>query len=344
MNFFNLWKSWQVRIFELRHFQQCITLRFTTGDEYGLEHTRTWEFNTTFPIRSIAVPYFCVKIPLNFLRFASLYVRHYLHIDLRTSYALLVFPRLIMVFVSFVNDWSLFKICKSYSVKYEMRLVALASSFVMLVFGSRTFSNTIEMGLCSIFLYIVADTMVHSNTVIFQMDFLQEKYDVAETTVEKVKLYKMKTSLPSHSFNKCFLVSTLCVVGVFNRPTFLFFGMPIVFFWLMRGMGSRTITFFDFFLRMTALVLYALPSLVFFIVVDSLYFGYLHMSDIHMLDIGMHNFVVTPLNFVRYNINPKNTAQHGVHPKYLHALVNMPLLFNILGVISLLSFFSMVYQ
>lgn len=274
----------------------------------------------------------------------SLYARHYLQIDLRTSYALLVFPRLIMVLVSFINDWSLFKICKSYSVNYEMRLIALASSFVMLVFGSRTFSNTIEMGLCSVLLYIVADTMVHSNTVIFQTDFLQEKYDAAETTVEKVKIYKMKSSLPSHSFNNCCVVATICVIGVFNRPTFLFFGMPIVFFWLMRGMGTRTISFMDFFLRMTALVLYALPSLAFFIVMDSLYFGYLHTSDVHMFDIGMRNFVVTPLNFVRYNIDPKNTAQHGIHPKYLHVLVNIPLLYNILGVVSLLSFASMVYQ
>ncbi|XP_037032885.1 GPI mannosyltransferase 4 [Bradysia coprophila] len=320
------------------------SIEVMAGDEYGLEHTRTWEFNTTFPIRSIVVPYFCVKIPLNFLRFMSLYARHYLQIDLRTSYALVVFPRLIMVLISFINDWSLYKICKSYGVKGEMRMIALASSFVMLVFGSRTFSNTIEMGLCSVLLYIVADTMVHSNTVLFQMDFLQEKYDAAETTVGKVKLYKMKSSLPAHSFNKCFLISTLCVVGVFNRPTFLFFGMPIVFYWLMRGMGTRTISFFDFFLRMTALVICALPSLVFFIMMDSLYFGYLHLSDIPMLDIGMRNFVVTPLNFVRYNIDPKNTAQHGIHPKYLHALVNIPLLFNILGVVSLLSFASMVYQ
>ncbi|KAG4078498.1 hypothetical protein HA402_009210 [Bradysia odoriphaga] len=109
-------------------------------------------------------------------------------------------------------------------------------------------------------------------------------------------------------------------------------------------MGTRTISFFDFFLRMTALVISALPSLVFFIIMDSLYFGYLHLSDIPMLDIGMRSFVVTPLNFVRYNIDPKNTAQHGIHPKYLHALVNVPLLFNILGVVWLLSFASMVYQ
>lgn len=290
------------------------------------------------------MPYFCIKIPLNFLKFITLYIRFYLGIDLRTSYALLVFPRLIMALLSFINDWSLYNICKSYGVNYEIRMVALASSFVMLVFGSRTFSNTIEMGLCSYLLYIVADAMVHTNTVIFQTDVLAEKYEAAESTVEKVKIYKMKSSLPNHSFNSCLIVSTICVIGVFNRPTFLFFGMPIVFYWLMRGMGTRSISFMDFNLRMTALVVCAVPSLVFFILMDSLYFGYLSLSEIHELEIGINNFVVTPLNFVRYNIDPENTAQHGVHPKYLHVLINIPLLYNILGVVAIASFASKIYR
>lgn len=290
------------------------------------------------------IPYFCVKLPLNFLKFITIYVRYYLEIDLKTSYALLVFPRFIMVLFSFVNDWSLFRICKSYGVNYEIRMLALASSFVMLVFGSRTFSNTIEMGLCSVLLYIVADTMVHSNTVIFQTDFLQEKYDTAETTVEKVKIYKMMSSLPHHSFSKCWIISTICVVGFFNRPTFLFFAMPMVFYWLMRGMGTRTISFMDFNLRMILLILSAVPGLVIFIIMDSLYFGYLSLSDIHVFDVGINNFVVTPLNFIRYNIDPLNTAQHGVHPKYLHLLINIPLLYNILGLVSIFSFGAMIYR
>lgn len=267
-----------------------------------------------------------------------------MHIDLRTSYALLVFPRLIMVLFSFINDWSLFKICKSYGVNYEWRMIALASSFVMLVFGSRTFSNTIEMGLCSVLLYIVSEAMLHSNTVIFQTDFIQEKYDAAKTPVEKSKLKRMESRLPNHSINNCWLVSTISVIGVFNRPTFLIFGMPIVFFWLLRGMGTKRISFMHFNIRMVALTVTAIPSLLFFILMDSLYFGYLSWSDIHVLDIGLNNFVVTPLNFVLYNIDPQNTGQHGIHPKYLHLLINIPLLYNILGVVSIFSFGTMIYR
>lgn len=274
-----------------------------------------------------------------------MYFRYFFHFDLVTTYTLLVYPRLLMAALSFVNDWSLYRICKSYGLRHEIRLVTLASSYVILVFGSRTFSNTIEMCLVSVLLYVVAECMIHSNTIIYQAEFLSEKYLAASTTVERVKLYKLQSSLPRHSFNKCWLIASICVAGVFNRPTFLFFGMPIVFFWLMRGMGtSRSTTFVDFNLRIGVMVVSAIPTLLLFILVDSLYYGYLSLAEVQQLQIGINNFVVTPLNFIRYNINPENTAQHGKHPKYLHILVNVPLLFNILGGVTICSFFLMVFR
>lgn len=272
-----------------------------------------------------------------------MYSRYFFHFDLVTTYSLLVYPRLLMAAFSFVNDWSLYRICKSYGLRHEIRLVTLASSYVILVFGSRTFSNTIEMCLVSALLYIVAECMINSNTIIFKAAFLNDKYLAATSTVERVKLYKLQTSLPPHSFNKCWLIASICVTGVFNRPTFLFFGMPIVFFWLMRGMGmGRSTSFMDFNLRIGVMVVSAIPTLLLFILVDSLYYGYLTLAEVQQMQVGINNFVVTPLNFVRYNIDPENTAQHGRHPMYLHMLVNVPLLFNILGVVTICSFCLMV--
>lgn len=220
----------------------------------------------------------------------------------------------------------------------------MASSFVMLVFGSRTFSNTIEMALTSYLLAIVAECMVHTNTAIFQSEFLDEKYKSAENTVEKVKFYKMKASVPRHSFKNCFAIATLCVAGVFNRPTFLLFGMPIVFFWLLRGMGTKSVRFADFNMRISLFVVSAIPALVLFIGIDSLYYSYLSLSEIIGFDLSINNFVVTPLNFIKYNINPQNTGQHGVHPKYVHILVNVPMLYNVLGIVTVCSFGLMVYR
>lgn len=35
--------------------------------------------------------------------------------------------------------------------------------------------------------------------------------------------------------------------------------------------------------------------------------------------------ILTPLNFVRYNASPDNLAKHGHHPKWLHVVVNLPM-------------------
>lgn len=200
------------------------------------------------------------------------------------------------------------------------------------------------MALCSLLLYLVSDCMIHSNTVIYQKEFWDEKYERARTIVEKVKFFKLKNALPRHSFNKCFAVSTVCVLGFFNRPTFVVFAFPIVFQWLLRGMGSKTVSFLDFNLRIGFFLLAALPSLIYCILVDSFYFKFITIAEIEAGDVGINNFVVTPLNFLRYNLDPAKTAAHGVHPKWVHVLVNIPLLFNILGVIAIVTLGNMAYH
>ncbi|XP_039449809.1 GPI mannosyltransferase 4 [Culex pipiens pallens] len=320
------------------------TVEVVAGDEYGLDVRRTWEFDKSFPIRSMVIPFLGLKIPFGVLRFVSMYTRYFLGINLRGSYVMLVFPRLIMVALSFVNDWSLAQICKAYGLQSQFRLLTLASSYVMLVYSIRTFTNSIEMALCSLLLYIVSDCMIHSNTVIYQQEFLDEKYQKEKKLVEKVKLYKLRQSLPSHSLNRCVLMSTLCVAGVFNRPTFLLFGLPLVFHWLLRGLGTKKASLKDFNIRIFTFVLSGIPALLLFILGDSFYYGYLTMPEIEHLDVTINNFVVTPLNFVRYNINPNNTGAHGTHPFYLHLAINVPLLYNVLGVIALASFGVMMYR
>lgn len=309
-----------------------------------MEVVRTWEFKSTFPIRSIALPIFLIKLPYNILRFINVYSSHFYGLNLLTSYVVLVVPRLTMCALSFLNDYSLYKICKAYGLAWDFRLLVLASSYVSLVYGSRTFTNTIETVLFSGLLYIVADCMLLSHSVVYQNEMLDDEYHKNKEATTRAKIVRMKSALPSHTFNKCFVISTLCVAGVFNRPTFLVFGCPVVFFWILRGMGSRSITFVDFNFRILLLSLAAIPSLLFFTLVDSLYYNYLTLPEVERLEIGINNFVFTPLNFVKYNLDPKNTAQHGEHPWYLHVLVNVPLLFSVLGLAAIGSFISMTWR
>lgn len=314
------------------------------GDEFGLEHTRTWEFNATAPLRSIAVPYVTIRVPLNLLRAAAGYIRHYLQVDPLCGYALLVWPRLIMAALSFVNDWALRSICRRYNLRADLRLVALASSWVLLVFGTRTFSNAVEMALCSVLLAVVADCMHHSNLVQVQTDYLAERYAAASSVGDRVRLHKMLAGLPAHSLRHVGTVATLCAVGCFNRPTFVAFGAPAVFCWLLRGMGTRTTTFVQFNVRFIVLQLCALPALLLLVCVDSLYYGHLSLAEVQSGAVTIDNFVVTPLNFLRYNLNAENTGAHGVHAWWLHAAVHVPLLFNVLGLVAAVSIGQMTWR
>jgi len=56
-----------------------------------------------------------------------------------------------------------------------------------------------------------------------------------------------------------------------------------------------------------------------FVAIDSLYFG---------------QFTISPLNNALYNMNTSNLAEHGLHPRWLHSVVNMQLLFGPLGLMT----------
>jgi Alg9-like mannosyltransferase family. len=135
---------------------------------FDIEANRPWEFNTTFPIRSIALPYFIAGIPYNALKNAAPFVRLWFDINIKSPYMMVVLPRLFVCLLSFITDYCLYKICYLYSQNYRARLLTLASSYVILVYGTRTFSNTVEMALSSLLLYVVAYCMRHSDQVRFQ--------------------------------------------------------------------------------------------------------------------------------------------------------------------------------
>ena len=85
----------------------------------------------------------------------------------------------------------------------------------------------------------------------------------------------------------------------------------------------------------------ALPATVLLILVDSWYFGYLTWDEILQGQITIDkNFVVTPYNFIQYNVYTSNLANHGLHPRITHLLVNIPVLYNVLGLAALFALCS----
>ena len=180
--------------------------------------------------------------------------------------------------------------------------------------------------------------------VIDKRKLLDTRWEETESVVERTKLFKIRASLPEYMTRHCFAVATTVIAGIFNRPTFVAFGLVPVFFWLRRGLGTRYVGFGAFHQRIFLLVIYALPALFLFIFVDSMYYSYLSWVEIGMREVSLTNFVVTPFNFLVYNSQSTNLAEHGLHPLVTHILVNIPILYNVLGFVGLTACVGFFYR
>lgn len=58
-----------------------------------------------------------------------------------------------------------FRICKILKLKSNRYLLLLSSSYVIIVFGTKTFTNSIELTLVSLLLWKVVDSMIISEKV-----------------------------------------------------------------------------------------------------------------------------------------------------------------------------------
>lgn len=315
-----------------------------TGRILNVEAKQPWEFNVTFPVRSMAIPYFTIGASLKMLKNVNYFAKEYFSNTVFTPYLIIIFPRFLMCILSFFVDYSLYKICVKNNEKYKSRLIVLATSYVTLVYATHTFSNTIELILFAVLLYYVAESLTFSNTNMKKREYINLRYNIAKTIVDKVKWNKLRSFLKSDSLHNCFIISTITVLGFFNRPTFLAFAVAPVFFWLYRCIGCKSVTPLHFHLRIAAFVVCLIPSVALLIFIDSLYYGYISWGEIGMLDVSINSFVFTPLNFVKYNINSENLAEHGLHPRFLHVLVNIPLLFNILGIFGIAGILINIYR
>lgn len=109
------------------------------------------------------IPYWTIGMNLNLLRALNYLSTEYFSTPLKTPYFVLIFPRLLICLLSFLIDFSLYKICRNNNEKYKSKLLILGSSYVLLVYGSRTFTNSIEMILFALLLYFVCDSLIITN-------------------------------------------------------------------------------------------------------------------------------------------------------------------------------------
>ncbi|XP_007896713.2 GPI mannosyltransferase 4 isoform X2 [Callorhinchus milii] len=294
------------------------------GDILNLKTFRTWEFNTNYPSRSVLFP--LVTSGFSFTVLKTLHNSN-LFGSIVNSYSLLVVPRFFMTCLSFLIDYVIYRLSRLWGANPWNALVLLSSSHVMLVFYTRTFSNVIEGALFALLLLLVA-------------------MDVKPATVTQHHRAQKKR-------NHKHLIGIVLISGFFNRPTFIGFALVPMLTWLSRDQGGK----FRFNLKTIILNSFGILSSMIatsfiFILTDAVYYGLLLFnSDWALTDenaiykfivkISQH-LVITPVNLIMYNLDPKSLVAHGSHPWFTHLTVNSLMLFGVLHFSAVVTSIQMV--
>lgn len=117
------------------------------------------------------------------------------------------------------------------------------------------------------------------------------------------------------------LLGSILAAGFFNRPTFPAFALVPVFLW--STCGAKNFAFKSLAKATLGLLPGATVTAALFVAVDSWYF-----SD--SLTSRPNTLVLTPANFLQYNLDPQNLERHGTHLRLTHLAVNGFLLFGML--------------
>ncbi|KAM4694703.1 GPI mannosyltransferase 4 [Discoglossus pictus] len=264
------------------------------GDILNLDTNRPWEFLPGSPCRTVVIP----LLTTGAIFWIIGLLQHIGITPLHCSYLLLVLPRLLITLLSFLMDYSVYQIAPHWGANRWKAMVLLAGSYVTLVFYTRTFSNAVEGILFALILLLTSP----------------QNYN---------KQWKTRTS---------HVLGVLLTVGFFNRLTFLGFAFMPLLYWAQQNNQTYK--------SLITNVLKLLPSVtlttIIFTAADTLYYTgnniFANNSVQRFTENLNQNIVLTPLNFLRYNLNPQNLAQHGTHPLFTHVLVNGVMLFGFLHV------------
>ena len=270
-----------------------------------------WEFACNQPCRSAVLPLTAASLPYAIVE--SLGVGR----GAMASRAMLLAPRIVMCFLSFVLDWAAFRLAPLCGTPPRLAVLCLATSWPMLLMQSRPFSNSFEAAILSSLL---------------------------------VLWLAPPRALPRAAIG--LTGGALLCVGLFFRFTILFYSLPLLVTSLFSALRGRRHAATNWLARLPNTP----PSLAHVSLGFLILFGGLVVLDSHFFaadplcvgriktetnstapDILGAPLVLTPLNSLLYNLDVKNLAMHGLHPRATHLVVNLPLLYGPLALVALLS-------
>eukprot|EP01094_Clydonella_sp_ATCC50884_P003462 TRINITY_DN1265_c4_g1_i2.p1 TRINITY_DN1265_c4_g1~~TRINITY_DN1265_c4_g1_i2.p1 ORF type:complete len:660 (-),score=163.94 TRINITY_DN1265_c4_g1_i2:82-2061(-) len=266
----------------------------------GLKAFVPWEFADTHnPCRSIAPP-----LLVSGIAYLPVWATLALIPQRLLPLLLLVLPRLVMLALSLLIDLSVYRVYFAMGGGGDGLgpLLALALSWPMLVMQQQPFSNSIESVLVALSLLCYAEWR-SSHT-----DGECGSPGARARTRRRAEV----------------MLGAIAALGVFTRFTFLFYFFPVALMLLiglvLETRSGRQRAALASFVRLAASFSMACAALV---LLDSWYFG-----------TGVQ---LTPLNSLLYNMDPRNLALHGIHARYTHLLVYLPMLFGPNALFSLLA-------
>lgn len=114
-------------------------------------------------------------------------------------------------------------------------------------------------------------------------------------------------------------LALLVILGAMTRITFLVFALPVT---LQAVAQSIAICGDD----KRAFLLAWIKSVLMPVCLATLLLAGIVVSDTLYFRGNMSKIVLTPYNNLLYNLSPANLAEHGLHPRWLHVGVNLPLI------------------
>ncbi|KAF9947597.1 hypothetical protein BGZ72_010430 [Mortierella alpina] len=155
------------------------------------------------------------------------------------------------------------------------------------------------------------------------------------------------------------IIGVLFAVGTFTRITFVVYGFPLGVMFLYLNFKAAFTKNQSIVAAASRFITACLPlaaglaaTSAFAVLIDSIYFHKLiiynisngirlslrdilitHPKDWHQLSYK-GSLTLTMWNNLRYNLDEKNLAEHGLHPRFFHLFLNFPVLFGNLALIA----------
>ena len=291
------------------------------GSIFGSKVYIPWEFDQRFPLRNTLFP--------TIFSGSSFWFLSKLTSD-PSAYWLMVLPRLLVTLFSLASDWAvsnllwdqntddaksngdaksgdieskdIFRPSKHSSIGVCNVRLLFASSYICFTYLTHTFTNSIELVLFSVLIMLTLS-------------------------------YHKMTSKDGTAHG--LVLGAILALGLFNRPTFLIFAFyPLI--WSVIGHPKIRISYQDC-IKKTLLMA---PTFILLstiaIISDTIYYSDIMKIDLwtvpytSYLSVIKDNLVLTPINFITYNSKTSNLSNHGLHPRYFHFLINIPILFGVL--------------